>query len=159
MPFADHLTAARSSRQDRHRERLRRAAAAARVGPTPAIAVAPAQIGAAFDEAATLNAFKIRVERLGSGRITRRSAPALARAAMLSGRGLDPAVVVVERWWRDGRKAFQVASALGCATRLSLEVLGELRLILRMMRLKKMHAQFGEVVAALCGAPIAAAVE
>ncbi|MGP0059718.1 MAG: hypothetical protein ACLPID_10575 [Beijerinckiaceae bacterium] len=125
------------------------------------MAVALAQIGAAFDEAATINAYKIRVERLirlGPCHAAVRARFG-ARAAMLFGRGLDSAVVVVERWWRDERKAFRIASALGCATRLSLEVLGELRLILRMMRLKKMHAQFGEVVAALCGAPIAAAVE
>ncbi len=131
------------------------------MGPTPAMAVALAQIGAAFDEAATINAYKIRVERLirlGPCHAAVRARFG-ARAAMLFGRGLDSAVVVVERWWRDERKAFRIASALGCATRLSLEVLGELRLILRMMRLKKMHAQFGEVVAALCGAPIAAAVE
>ncbi len=125
------------------------------------MAVALAQIGAAFDEAATINAYKIRVERLirlGPCHAAVRARFG-ARAAMLFGRGLDSAVVVVERWWRDERKAFQIASALGCATRLSLEVLGELRLILRMMRLKKMHAEFGEVVAALCRAPIAAAAE
>jgi hypothetical protein len=60
MPFAEHSTAARSPRQDRDSERIRRAAAAARLGPTPAMAVALAQIGAAFDEAATINAYKIR---------------------------------------------------------------------------------------------------
>jgi hypothetical protein len=58
MPFAEHSTAARSPRQDRDSERIRRAAAAARLGPTPAMALA--QIGAAFDEAATINAYKIR---------------------------------------------------------------------------------------------------
>ena len=78
---------------------------------------------------------------------------------MVSGRGLDAAIVLVERWWRDERKAFQIASALGCATRLSLEVLTELRLILRLMRWKKMHGEFREIVAMLCGAPIAAAAE
>jgi hypothetical protein len=161
MLFADQSTAARSSRQDRHRERLRRAAAAARVGPAPAMAVALAQIGAAFDEAATVNAFKIRVERLirlGPHHPAVRARFG-ARGAMRFGRGLDPAIAVVERWWRDERKAFQIASALGCATRLSLEVLSELRLILRLMRCKRMHAEFAEVLAALCGAPIAAAAE
>ena len=106
------------------------------------MAVALAQIGAAFDEAATINAYKIRVERLirlGPCHAAVRARFG-ARAAMLFGRGLDAAIVLVERWWRDERKAFQIASALGCATRLSLEVLGELRLILRLMRLKKMHS-------------------
>jgi hypothetical protein len=161
MPFADQSTAARSPCQKRDSERIRRAAAAARVGPTPVTAIALAQIGAAFDEAATINAFKIRVERLiGLGP----QHPAVrgrfgARACLLFGRGLDAAIAVVERWWRDERKAFQIASALGCATRLSFEVLRELRLILRLMRCKKMYGEFGELVSTLCGAPIAAAAE
>ena len=56
-------------------------------------------------------------------------------------------------------RRFRSRARLGCATRLSLEVLGELRLILRLMRWKKMHGEFREIVAALCGAPIAAAAE
>ncbi len=141
MPFAEHSTAARSPRQQRDSERIRRAAAAARVGPAPAMAVALAQIGAAFDEAATINAYKIRVERLirlGPCHAAVRARFG-ARAAMLFGRGLDAAIVLVERWWRNERKAFQIARALGCGTRLSLEVLSELRLILRLMRFKRMH--------------------
>ena len=99
------------------------------------MAVALAQIGAAFDEAATINAYKIRIERLirlGPGHAAVRARFG-ARASMVLGRDLDSAVALVDRWWRDERKAFQIASALGCATRLSLEVLGELRLILRLM--------------------------
>ncbi len=125
------------------------------------MAVALAQIGAAFDEAATLNANKIRVERLirlGPCHAAVRARFG-ARAAMLFGRGLDAAIVLVERWWRNERKAFQIARALGCGTRLLLEVLSELRLILRLMRFKRMHAEFDEILAALCGAPIAAAAE
>ena len=126
-----------------------------------AVALALAQIGAAFDEAATINAYKIRVERLirlGPGHAAVRARFG-ARASMLFGRDLDSAVALVDRWWRDERKAFQIASALGCATRLSLEALGELRLILRLMRWKKMHGEFREIVAMLCAAPIAAAAE
>ena len=61
---------------------------------------------------------------------------------MLAGRSLDAAIVIVERWWRDERKAFQIASAFGRATRLSLEILRELRLILRLMRFKRMEAEY-----------------
>jgi hypothetical protein len=68
-------------------------------------------------------------------------------------------VVVVERWWRDERKAFQIASAFGCATRLSLEILRELRLILRLMRFKRMEAEYDSGLAALCNVPIAMAAE
>ena len=161
MPVAEHSTAARSRRQHRENERIRRAAAAARVGPTPAMAVALAQIGAAFDEAATINAFKIRVERLirlGPYHPAVRARFG-ARTSLVFGRDLDSAVALVERRWRDERKAFQIASALGCATRLSLEVLSELRLILRLMRWKKLHGKFRQIVAMLCAAPIAAAAE
>jgi len=37
--------------------------------------------------------------------------------------------------------------------------LRELRLILRLMQWKRMHREFGEILAALCEAPIAAAAE
>jgi hypothetical protein len=82
-----------------------------------------------------------------------------ARAALLAGRGLDTAIIITERWWRDERKAFQIASVFGCAPRFSLEVLRELRLILRWMRFKRMGAQFGAIIEALCEARIARAAE
>ncbi len=125
------------------------------------MAVALAQIGAAFDEAATINAYKIRIERLirlGPCHAAVRARFG-ARASMVLGRDLDSAIALVDRWWRDERKAFQIASALGCATRLSFEVLGELSLILRLMRWKKLHGESREIVAMLSAAPIAAAAE
>ncbi|HTC04849.1 MAG TPA: hypothetical protein VK749_15705 [Xanthobacteraceae bacterium] len=148
-------------REGRDRERARRAAAAARTKGQSALDVALAEIGAAFDQSAVINGFKIRVERL-----IRRGPhhPALrarfgARATRLSGRDLEAAVAIVERWWRDERKAFQIASALGGGSRLSLEVLYELRLVLRLMRLKRMEAEYCEVIAALRDWPRAAAAE
>jgi hypothetical protein len=78
---------------------------------------------------------------------------------MLSGRSLDTAAAAVERWWRDERKAFQIASALGYGNRLSLEVLRELRLILRLMRFKRMDAEFSGIIAALNDEAMAAAAE
>ncbi len=125
------------------------------------MSVALAQIGAAFDEAAVINAFKIRIERLlrlGPHHAAIRARFG-ARAALLSGRSLEAAIAIVERWWRDERKAFQIASALGCATRLSLEVLSELRLILRLARFKRMEAQYAVILAALCEVSIATAAE
>lgn len=161
MPLTEHSTNVRRPRQERDAERIQRAAEAARVGPKLAMAVALAQIDAAFDEAAAINAFKIKVERLmrlGPHHGTVRARVG-ARAEMLSGRSLDAAVVVVERWWRDERKAFQIASDFGCATRLSLEILRDLRLILRLMRFKRMEAEYESVIAALCDVPIAMAAE
>ncbi len=151
----------RRLRNQRDPERVRRAAAAARTQGKSAMDAALAQIGAAFDEAAAINGFKLRVERLL--RLGPHHAAVRARlgrrAQLLTGRSLDAAIVVVERWWPDERKAFQIASALGCGTRLSLEVLRELRLILRLMRFKRMQAEFCLVVAALCEEPIAMAAE
>jgi hypothetical protein len=148
-------------RDQRDLERARRAGAAARSAGQPAFETALLQIGAAFDEAAIVNAFKLRVERalrLGPQHPAVRARYG-ARAAMLGGGRLDAAIVLVERAWRDERKAFQIAAALGRGNRLSLDVLCELRLILRLMRRRRMHAQFAAIVAALCDAPIAMAAE
>jgi hypothetical protein len=148
-------------RQERDRERARRATAVERAKGQSALDVALTEIGTAFDQAAVINDFKIRAERL-MGRGPRH--PALrarfgVRAARLHGRGLDAAIVTVERWWRDERKAFQIASALGGGTRLPLEVLRDMRLILRLMRFKRMEAEYFETIAALSDPPAALAAE
>jgi hypothetical protein len=82
-----------------------------------------------------------------------------ARAALLYGRDIDAAIALAECWWREERKAFAIASALGCGTRLSLDVLRELRLILRLARCKRMEAAYRAAVAAMCDAPSAMAAE
>jgi hypothetical protein len=161
MLFVEHRPKAPKRRQEREVERIRRAAAGVPAEQNSAMAVALAQIGAAFDDAAVVNAFKIRVEhliRLGPQHPAVRARFA-ARAALFAGRSLDAAVIIAERWWRDERKAFQIASAFGVAPRLSLEVLRELRLILRWMRFKRMGAQFGAILEALCEAPMTRAAE
>jgi len=148
-------------RRQRDLERARNAAAAAQAQGKPAIDVAVAQIGTAFDAAAIVNAFKLRVERwlrLGPQHPASRARFA-ARAALLKHRSLDAAIVLAERWWRDERKAFQIASAFGRGNRLSLEILSELRLILRLLRRKRMGAQFPAIVAAVCDDDIAEAAE
>ncbi len=161
MPFVEHRPNGPPRREKRDIERIRRASAIVPADQRSAMAVALAQIGAAFDAAAVVNAFKIRVEqliRLGPQHPAVRARFA-ARAALLAGRNLDAAIVIAERWWRDERKAFQIASVFGCAPRLSLEVLRELRLILRWMRLKRMGAQYGAILEALREAPPARAAE
>jgi len=144
-------------RERRDRDRSRRVAAAVE----SALDAALAAIGTAFDNAAKVNAFKVRVERqLRRGPLH----PAVrarfgARAALLRGRNLDAAIALVERWWRDERRAFLIASALGRGVRLPIEVLAELRLILRLMRFKRMHADFPRTVAAVCDESSAVAAE
>ena len=159
--LAERHTGGKWPRQQRDVERVRRARAAARGGQKSAMATALAEIEAAFDEAAAINAFKMRIEQMpgfgpGHPAVHARFA---ARATLLSGHTLGASIIAVDRWWRDERKAFQIASAFGCAPRLSLEVLGELRLILRLMRFKRMEAEFAIARAALDAAPIAAAAE
>ncbi len=146
-------------RTERDLARARRAALAARSANMPAMAAALAQIGTAFDEAAAVNAFKMRVERLmrlGPDHAAVR-ARFSARAERLAGRDLTSAMSLVERWWRDERRAFQITSAFGCSTRLSLEVLRELRLILRWMQFKRMEAEYDAALKALCDLPTMAA--
>jgi hypothetical protein len=148
-------------RSKRDLRRVRRAAETAGGERTPAMAAALAQIGVAFDEAATINAFKMRIDRLirlGPDHPVLRARFG-ARAAMVSSRNLDSAIIAVEHWWRDERKAFQIASAFGRATRLSLEILSELRLILRLLRFKRMDVEYAAIVAALCDMPMAEAAE
>jgi hypothetical protein len=148
-------------RAKRDLERIRRAAAAAYASPNAAMAVALAQIAVAFDEAAAINDFKLRVERLirlGPQHVAVRARFG-ERAQMLRGRSLEHAVVITERWWRDERRAFAIASAFGCGGRLSLEVLRELRLVLRLMRRKRLQAMYAVVLAALTDALVAEAAE
>jgi len=130
---------------------MRRVAAAVQSEQGSAMATALAQIGAAFDEAAAVNGYKIRVERwlrLPPDPLALRARFG-ARAGLLASRSLSDASDLVDRWWRAERKAFQIASALGCGTRLSLEVLSELRLILRLMRRQRLEAEFCAIVEVL----------
>jgi hypothetical protein len=150
-----------SLRRQRDRDRIHHAGEMARARGASALDIAFAKIDAAFDQTAAINGFKIRIELLLQAD---RHHPALrarfgARAEMLAGRSLDASVAAVERWWRDEQKAFAIASALGGGTRLSLDVLRELRLILRLMRFKRMEAEFQAVVAALNTPTIAIAAE
>jgi hypothetical protein len=85
-------------RQERDSERVRRAALTLD-GRASALTAALAQIAAAFDAAAAINDFKIRVERLirlGPDHPAVRARFA-ARAAMLRGRDLYAALVLVAR--------------------------------------------------------------
>jgi hypothetical protein len=147
-------------RKARESERIRAAASAARATGS-AMDAALAQIGAAFGEAAAVFDLKQRVERafcLGPQHPAMRARYG-ARAERLRGFGLDGASAAVDRWWRDERKAFQIASALGYGRRLPLEVLRELRLILRLMRYKRLHGEFGAIAAAVCHAALPLAAE
>jgi hypothetical protein len=91
----------------------------------------------------------------------------LARSIRRHGRGsapvLNSCVAALSTpplcWWRAERKAFQIASAFGRGSRLSLDVLSELRLMLRLMRWKRMQAEFPAIVGALCDEPVAMAAE
>jgi hypothetical protein len=125
------------------------------------IEAAVAKIGSAFNVTAEINAFKLRVARwlrLGPQHPAAH-ARFRARAALLTDCTLAAAIRQVEYWWREERKAFALASALGYGSRLPVETLRELRLILRLMRRKRMAAEFGTIAAAVCEQEIALAAE
>src|SRR5690348_7465812 len=103
MALAEKRSSAPKRRQERDIARIRGAWAAVSADQRSAMAIALAQIGAAFDAAAVVNAFKMRVDhliRLGPQHPTLR-ARFTARAALLAGRNLDAAIVITDRWWRD----------------------------------------------------------
>jgi hypothetical protein len=148
-------------RDQRDLDRARRAATAVRAQGGSAMAAALAQIDAAFDAAAAVNARKLRVERvlrLGPHDPGVRARFG-ARAEMLRGQSLEAAIKSAERWRRDETKAFAIARAFGRGSPLSLDVLAELRVILRLMRFKRMRGQFAVIVAALGDEPIRTAAE
>lgn len=118
--------------------RGQRAADAVKAAGGSAMDAALARIDATFSEAAIHNGLKLRVEsfiKLGAGHRAVKARYG-ARALDLWRRrvSLDHAIVLVEQSYKAERKAFQVASAFGGGGRLSLEVLAELRLILRLIR-------------------------
>jgi len=138
-------------RAARDRQRMHAAATTAQAMGGSVMGAALAQIGAAFAEAAAVNDFKLRVERLirrGPQHAAVRARFG-ARAVLFSGRSLDAAIALTERCWREERKACQLASALGYGNGLSLEVLRELRLLLRLMRFRGMQAEFDAIIAVL----------
>jgi hypothetical protein len=154
-------------RAERDRERARRAAEAARLATSggtarPALAAALAAIEAAFSQAAVVNDLKIAVERhirRGPEHAAVRARFA-ARAALLHDRSLDAAIVTIERWRRDEQRVFAIANAFGRGSRLPLQVLDELRLLLRWLRFKRLHAEYAAAFASRCGdAPALEAAE
>jgi hypothetical protein len=117
-----------------------------------AIEAAVAEIHSAFSRAAEIDAFKLRVKRwlwLGPQHPAAR-ARFRARAVALPQWRLDAAIREVERWWREERKAFALASALGYGSRLPLETLREVRLILRLLRRKGIAAESEAIAEAVC---------
>jgi hypothetical protein len=153
-------------RAERDLERARAAAAAARAtangeSARPALAAALAAIEAAFDRAALANDLKIAVERHIRRGPTHAAVRArfAARAAMLHGSNLDAALFAIARWRRDEQRAFAIASAFGRGSRLPLVVLDELRLLLRWLRFKRLHAHHATALATLNNTPMLEAAE
>jgi hypothetical protein len=108
-----------------------------------------AQIAAEFGHAAEINSFKLRVER---AILSGPAHPAMQarygwRMRGLRGMSLLGAIFVVERLYRHKRASFQIASALGYGDRLGLEMLRELRLILRWLLASGRACQFLSIVA------------
>lgn len=120
------------------------AAEAARVRGATAMDVACANIEAACGNAAVVNTFKRRVERimlLGSEHEGVRARYG-ARANMMRGVPLNTACHLVHSWYINEREALQKGSAFGGGTAMTVIVLQELDLILRWMRAAGLACQF-----------------
>jgi hypothetical protein len=117
--------------------------------PGSAMARAFAAIDRAFSGSAEIQSFKRRIRymiELGTGHHAVRARYG-ARTNMLRGRDLDAAIILVNRWHAQERKAFQIASAFGRGDRLSIEVLRELRVILRLLRASKYRDRYVGILA------------
>jgi hypothetical protein len=169
--FTAHVVKRIAARRGRDQERARRTGQAVRAGGGSAMDAALAAISAGFDEAAAITSFQLRVLnyiRLGTGHpavrarygarvemIRQRTAAWTQANSLAAGPlGFSPhpdttltiAINLVEGWYRNERKAFQFASVFGCGNRLSLEVLRELRLILRLIRASEYRDHFPAIL-------------
>ncbi len=112
------------------------------------MAATEARIEAQFGEAATINSFKLRVERIilfGPKHPAVRARYG-ARAASLRGASLSTAIHIIDSVYALERRAFQISGVYGGGTRLSVEVLKELRLILRWLRFTGKASWFQSIV-------------
>lgn len=131
-------------RRNRDFERGRRAASAARKAGDSAMNAALAQIGETFNHAAKVNALKMRVEHslwLGADHPAVRARYG-KRAAFLRGRSINDAIEFVDQWCADARAR---------TSWFSLDVLRELRLMLRLARRKLSDQQFQYIVGVVNG--------
>jgi hypothetical protein len=150
-------------RKDRDDIRARQAAAHARADGGGAMDAALASVGAIGinNPAFLANLFKLRVEafieRGASDHAVR--ARFSGRLRMLQGDTIEDAIASIESWYRYEDFRFQIASKFGHGTRLSLDVLRELRLLLRLARVKLSDQEFRAIVAGVLGAAVSVAAE
>ena len=113
-----------------------------------AITQALACIDARFDEAVSINRFKLDVERIILFGPAHQGVKArygqLAR--MFDGIQFGHVLQFVSGWYVRERHAFQIASALGCEDARIVRALREIRLILRWMRRQQMDCQFQAII-------------
>jgi len=126
-----------ASRRERDMERARAAAARVRAAGGKEIDAQCAAVRAGADEASVHSDFKKRVLRaiqLGTGHPAIRARYG-ARLNMLRGFSTSAAVFMVDVWLMREKHAYGIAVALGeHPSRLSLEILRELQLLLRLAR-------------------------
>ena len=143
-------------RQDRSELRGDRAAIASRAMGGDIMDATLARIGAEFNGADRINNFKLRCERAIQGTISDQALQARygARLARLRHLTVAQAYDLVALWFKAEQDALRIPIALGTprATFLSLEILRELRLMLRLARyLVDSHLTIGCVVNNLHG--------
>lgn len=121
----------------------------------PAIDVALTAAGAVADHSAGIALFKQRVLnaiRLGAGHPTVRARYG-RRAAQLRHYSLNAAIYLTDKWLREEKRKFSLGSAIyGGGNRLSVEVLKEMCLLLRLLRRSKYHSYLPGIIAFVLGA-------
>jgi hypothetical protein len=129
-------------------ERIDTAVSQARASGLKTIDVALTEVGVTLDEAAKASAFKQRILgylRLGTGHPIIRARFG-RRAAMLRGYKIDAAIFLVNRWYGEAKRENHVGAAMGYGNPFSVEVLRELRAILRLIRRSEMRDHFPAIV-------------
>jgi len=144
-----------AARRDRDMQRGRRAQQRALQAGASAMDAAIAAVRTTFDEQHKINALKLTVEwaiNRGTGDPLVR-ARYRKRAQMLHLCNIDKSIGRVERWFRDARHAQQVAMAMGAGSRLEVEILSELKLILRFLRRSSYREHYPAILALFIDRP------
>lgn len=134
--------------------RGKQAAAAVRAKGGSAVEAMSAMIDATFDEAGKARSFKIRILdmiRRGTGHAAVRARYG-RRAAELRGLHIDAAIFIATMKYFEVRRQHQIGTALGYGNQLSLDVLREIRMLLRLIRRSEFKNDFQGILSFVIGA-------
>ena len=98
-----------------------------------------------------------RAIKLGTGHAAVRARYG-TRLSMLRGLSLETSIYCVEKWLGHERRVFELASSFGGGNRLSIQILSELRLLLRLLRRDRIYSRhFGALLGLTIGSQLESA--